>query len=184
MKLSGFIKHTMRKLQCLALAAFVTLPALSQGGTIKGTVTTSDLGDPLALAHVVIKGSTTGVTTDNEGRYSIAAPESGSVLVYSYVGYNTVEVVYTDQTIIDVKLDPEITEMDQVIVIGYGTVKKSDLTGAVSVVSTSQMAKTNAPSLDRALQGKATGVMVSSTSGRPGSEPTVKIRGIGSINRE
>jgi TonB-linked SusC/RagA family outer membrane protein len=166
------------------LFALVTQPALTQEGTIKGRVTAGDTDDPLPYAHVLVKGSTTGTVTDNEGNYSIKLPEPGAVLVFSFVGYISREIDVAGQTNLDVVLNPDITEMDQVVVIGYGTVKKRDLTGSVSVVSSQQMTKTNAPSLDRALQGKAAGVLVSGTSGRPGSEPTVKIRGIGSINRQ
>ncbi len=162
----------------------VSTSLFAQPAKIQGTVTTKDTGEPLPFVNVYLKGSTTGTVTDGSGFYSMDAPLPGTILVFSFVGYIEKEVEYTGQEKIDVTLDPEITAMDEVVVIGYGTMKKKDLSGAVSVVSSEQIIKTNASSFDNALQGKAAGVMVSGTSGRPGAEPTVKIRGIGSINRE
>lgn len=174
----------LKRRMWISLLFIFSVRLFAQENMITGTVTTGDTGEPLPYANVLIKGTTRGAVTDATGRFTISAPEPGGVLVFSYIGYVTQEVAFAGQSVIDVILNLELTEMDQVVVIGYGTVKKSDLTGAVSVVSSETVTKTNAPSLDRALQGKAAGVMVTSTSGRPGAEPSVKIRGIGSINRQ
>jgi TonB-linked SusC/RagA family outer membrane protein len=184
MKMPIDFMHTLSALFLTWLFACIPLISFAQEPVVRGMVKASDTGEPLPFAHVVIKGTTQGAITDNDGRFSLPAPAPGTKLVVTYVAYIPEEISWEGQSEVEVTLDPEVTEMDQVIVIGYGTVKKSDLTGAVSVVSSDQVTDTHAPSLDRALQGKATGVMVSATSGRPGSEPTVKIRGIGSINRE
>jgi TonB-linked SusC/RagA family outer membrane protein len=168
----------------IILFCLVSTSLFAQQVKIQGTVTVKDSGEPLPFVNVYIKGTTTGTVTDGTGFYSMDAPMPGAIMVFSFVGYIESEVTYSGQDRVDVILEPEITSMDEVVVIGYGTMKKRDLSGSVSVVSSDQIIKTHASSFDNALQGKAAGVMVVGTSGRPGSEPTVKIRGIGSINRE
>ncbi|MCF8225979.1 MAG: TonB-dependent receptor [Bacteroidales bacterium] len=149
---------------------------------VSGTVSEASTGDPLIGATIVVKGSSTGTVTDLNGAYSINVPGDDAVLQFSYVSYETKEVVVGNQTIIDVALVETATELEDVVVIGYGTVKKEDLTGAVAVVSSEDLNRTPIATFQKALQGKAPGVLVSQTSGRPGGGTSIRIRGIGSIN--
>ncbi len=150
--------------------------------TISGKV--SDAADGLGMpgVNVVVKGSTIGAITDLDGNYSIDVAGPGAVLHYSYVGYLSQEIPVGSQTEINVELQEDIRALEEVVVIGYGTVKKQDLTGSVAVVSAKELAKTPSANLSQALQGRASGVMVTQ-SGKPGSGVTIRIRGIGSINQ-
>ncbi len=146
--------------------------------TVTGTVTDeTDSGIP--GANVLIEGTTTGVVTDLDGKFSISAsPED--VLLISYIGYQTQKIPVGSQTSINVKLGTDTEFLDEVVVIGYGTAKKSDLTGAVSQVTTESFERQPITRVEEALQGRAAGVSVSS-SGAPGSGAKVRIRGANSI---
>jgi TonB-linked SusC/RagA family outer membrane protein len=138
-------------------------------------------GTPLAGVSVQVKGGTVGTSTDNNGQYSITAPENAT-LKFSYIGYLNQEVAVNGQNVVDVQLIVSDQAMDQVVVIGYGTQRKKDLTGAVSVVTAADIA--NRPIVDagEALQGKAAGVQVTSNSGKPGAGLTIRVRGSSSIS--
>lgn len=156
----------------------------AQQRTISGKVMDAETGEALIGATVQITGSTTGTVTNVEGEYSLQVPGSGTVLIFSYVGYESEERAVADNFRIDVSLAPSSTELEDVVVIGYGVKKKADLSSAISVVTAEEISRSGAPSFDNALQGRASGVLVSQTSGMPGSTPSVKIRGIGSINQD
>lgn len=151
---------------------------------VSGTVNDAASGDPLIGATVVVKGTSNGTVTDLDGNYTITVQGANAVLQFSYVSYETKEVTVGDQTVIEVALNESATELEDVVVIGYGTVKKDDLTGAVAVVSSEDLNRTPVGTFQKALQGKAPGVLVSQTSGRPGGGTTIRIRGIGSISRD
>lgn len=146
--------------------------------TISGTVTDSE-NYPIIGGSVVIKGTSTGVITDIDGNYTIQAAQN-QTLVFSYVGMDSKEVLITNQTIIDVRLT-EGVELSEVVVIGYGTVKKSDLTGAVSSVSAKDLQANIARSAASALQGRVAGVSVSNVGGQPGAGMSINIRGLSSL---
>ncbi|MEO8823914.1 MAG: TonB-dependent receptor [Ginsengibacter sp.] len=151
-----------------------------QNITVTGIVSGSD-GNPLIGASIHIKGSTIGVTSDANGAFSIStAPDA--VLVVSYVGFQTSEISVNNRTSINVILQPLTTSLTDVVVIGYGTQKKEDLTGAVSVVTSKDIE--NRPIIDagEALQGKAAGVQVTSNSGKPAAGLSIRIRGSSSIS--
>lgn len=157
------------------------LTVSGQTATVTGTVSSSDANEPLIGVTVQVKSNPKIATaTDIDGRYTINVPK-GSVLRFSYIGYGTAERK-VDSNTIDVILDPETDMLDEVVVIGYGSVKKSDLTGSVSSVNSDKLTKTPAVSLSNALQGQAAGVTVNSLTGRPGAAAEVRIRGVGSIN--
>jgi TonB-linked SusC/RagA family outer membrane protein len=144
--------------------------------TIKGTVTDAQ-NIPLPGVTVKLKGSTIAVSTDVNGKYSITVPGTGGMLVFTFLGFTTQEIPVGTQTVIDVKLAEESKTLNEVVVVGYATQKKKDLTGAVTVVNVEDMIKTPTGSVNEQLQGQAAGVTVVS-SGMPGQEPDVHIRGV------
>lgn len=148
---------------------------------ISGTVTSND-GLPLAGANVLFKGDTKGATTGVDGKFSLAVPQGKNTLVVSYIGYITREIQVDGQTAIEVRLTEDQSELSNVVVIGYGTAKKSDLTGSVVSVRSEELKAVPATTLDQALQGRAAGVQVTQISGKPGAETSIRIRGTSSIN--
>ena len=150
--------------------------------TVTGQVTDASTGESIIGATVVVKGTTRGTVTDLDGHYSIDVPDQNAVLEFSYVGYLTQEIPVGDQVTINVGLAIDLQELEEVVVIGYGTQRKDDLTGSVAVVDVEEMTKSNYNSFDQALQGRSAGVYVASNSGKPGANATVKIRGIGSLS--
>ena len=158
------------------------LSAFTQDFRISGKVTDSGSGEPVPGATIAIKGTTNGTITDLNGVYELSAASGDVTLVFSFVGYKTKEVQVEGRSTVDVGLDLDLTNLEEVIVVGYGTQKKEDLTGSIAVVNVDEMNKSNFTTLSNAFQGRAAGVNVMATSGRPGSEATVKVRGIGSIS--
>jgi TonB-dependent starch-binding outer membrane protein SusC len=156
---------------------------IKTGIIIKGKVLSENGGTPMIGVNVFLKGTTLGTITDLSGNYSIETSEGNGTLLFSFIGYVTQEIEINSRTEINISLMEDQKELDEVVVIGYGTQKKSDLTGSVAVVSGKDLKKDNSSSLDKALQGKAPGVFVTQTSGRPGSSVSIKIRGIGSITK-
>jgi len=148
---------------------------------ITGTVTSTD-GLPMPGVTVTVVGTSAGTITDEDGHYQIRNVETGDVLQFSFVGMKTQEYVVGDKDVIDVVMEEDYKEIEEVVVIGYGTQNADDLTGSVAVVQVDEMKKANFATIDRALQGRAAGVLVTQNSGAPGSGMTIKVRGIGSIN--
>jgi TonB-linked SusC/RagA family outer membrane protein len=143
--------------------------------TVTGTVT-DEKGETLPGVNVSLKGSTLATSTDAQGKYSITLPDANAVLIFSYVGYASQQVLVNGQTVINVKLKDEATSLTEVVVVGYSTQRKKDLTGAVTVVDVKNLNKTASSSVNAQLQGQASGVSVIG-SGQPGEEPQVRIRG-------
>ena len=131
---------------------------------------------------MIIEGTVTGISTDLNGKYSLIKPVSGAKLCHSHLLVIPQAVTYAGQPVLDVSLKQMTKELDQVVVIGYGTIKKSDLTGSVASVSSKEIGKVSPDNIQSALQGRVAGLMVTSTSGGPGSEPVIRIRGIGTVN--
>ncbi|MDN5216480.1 TonB-dependent receptor [Fulvivirgaceae bacterium BMA12] len=148
---------------------------------VSGKVT-DDVGEGLPGVNVVIKGTSIGTVTDAEGSYSIQVPDENTILVFSYVGYAQQEVTVGSRSVIDVSMSADVTLFNEVVVIGYGYQKRSDLTGAVGSVSEEKLKERPATSLNQALSGKIAGVQVNTNSGRPGGKTNVRIRGFSSIN--
>lgn len=160
-------------------ASFV--PAVTmQEKVVTGKVTSAD-GETLPGVNILIKGRSAGTVTDADGNYSIAAPGPESVLVFSYIGFSQEEIVVGNQSVINVIMTPSLETLSEVVVIGYGVVKKSDLTGSVSSVKADELKAVPVTSFDQALQGRAAGVQVTQTSGAPGAETSIRIRGVSSI---
>lgn len=157
-----------------------TVSSVSAQTVLKGTVT-DDQNLPLPGVSVLIKNTFKGTMTDSEGKYSITVQPSDTI-VFSMVGMVTQEIPAGSRTVIDITLATETTVMDEVVVIGYGTVRKSDLTGSVSSVKTEDLLKVTSLSPEQGLQGKVPGVQVISTSGAPGAGAAVRVRGVGTFN--
>lgn len=163
----------------LALLIFVSsLGVFAQGLQVKGVVTSADDGQPIPGVSVVVKGTTTGMITDLDGKYTLSAPVN-STLVFSFVGMKTQEIAVGGRTTINVVLASEQTDIDEVVVVGYGTQKKSLVTGAISKIGNEDLKKTSDMRVTQALQGKTAGVVISSNSGQPGDQISIRIRGIG-----
>ncbi|MCW2118823.1 SusC/RagA family TonB-linked outer membrane protein [Flavobacterium sp. 7A] len=158
----------------------VTTKALQQN-KIKGTVKDTD-GMPIPGVNVMVKGTTNGTTTDLDGNYILAITPTDKILVFSYLGMQTTEVTINGKKVVNVSLKSDAAVLDEVVVIGYGTIRKSDVTGSLSSVSTEDINKTQNTSIAQAIQGRAAGVTVSKGSGTPGATPTVRIRGTGTVN--
>lgn len=146
---------------------------------ITGKVT-GDNNLPLSGVSVTLKGTSRGTTTDNEGNYTLTVPEDGTLLV-SYIGYEPQEVAVKSQSVVNITLAPANKQMEQVVVVGYGTQRKKDVTGSISTIRGEEISRQPVLSADQALQSKAAGVEVSANGGRPGASPVVRIRGIGTV---
>lgn len=149
--------------------------------TIKGVIN-DEQGETIIGASVIVKGEDTGTTSDMDGRFSLEAPE-GATLVISYIGYHTQEVKVRKRSLLHIVLKEDNQLLDEVVVVGYGTVKKSDLTGSVSGVSNRQYKNQPVQRVENILQGRTPGVEVTATSGMPGASMKVRVRGITSINK-
>lgn len=143
----------------------------------------NDKGEPLPGVSVVEKGTNNGTTTRADGTFSIEVSSTSAILTFSYVGFRNVEIaVNNPSALANVILQPDVNSLDDIVVIGYGTVKKSDLTGAVAVVKADKLMDMPVPNITQALQGKVAGVDVSVNSNAPGAGAKVRVRGLGSIN--
>ncbi len=147
---------------------------------VSGKVTSDD-GEPLPGVNIVIKGTTRGTVTSTDGNYNITVPDANAVLVFSSIGYTTEEVVVGSRTTIDIMLVSDIQSLSEIVVVGYGTQKKATVTGAISSVKSDQITALPVLNAQEALQGRAAGVTVVNN-GAPGSTPTVRIRGLSTIN--
>ena len=148
--------------------------------TITGTVTDEN-GEPLPGVSISIKGTTRGTVTDLDGNYAIEVKDPSAMLVFSYVGHISQTITVSDQKIIDVTMEADIFGLEEVVVIGYGTIRKSDLTGSVSTVKGDVLENVPASRVDQILQGKAAGVQVTQIDGTPGSGSSIRIRGGNSV---
>ncbi|MBW6498056.1 MAG: TonB-dependent receptor [Bacteroidales bacterium] len=149
---------------------------------IRGTVAGSDTGETLPGVNVVVKGTTRGTTTNIDGAFQIEVQPADQALVFSFIGYEDQEIVIGTADVIQVVLQISSTQLEEFVVIGYGTVRKSDLTGAVSSLKAEDIAKITALHPEKALQGKVTGVQIITTSGAPGAGAAVRVRGVGTFN--
>ncbi|WP_155601190.1 carboxypeptidase-like regulatory domain-containing protein, partial [Zobellia amurskyensis] len=159
----------------LLCAPFFALAQLNVTGTV-----IDDLGLPLPGASIVLKGTTNGVTTDFDGKFSIQANE-GDVLVFSYIGLKNKEVIVTSE-VVNVAMESDISQLDEVVIIGYGTTTKKDATGAVQLLTADDLNKGAITTADQMITGKSAGVRVVSNGGDPDAEINIRIRGGSSLN--
>lgn len=156
------------------------LTALQQAKKITGTVTDA-AGEPIIGANVVVKGTTNGTITDLDGNFSLEVPEN-SLLEISYIGYLTQSVAVQGQTDLRIALKEDSQSLDEVVVVGYGVQKKSDVTGSVTSISKERLSKIPVANVLQAIQGAAAGITITQSSAAPGDEPSALVRGKNSIN--
>ncbi|NMC37973.1 MAG: TonB-dependent receptor [Bacteroidales bacterium] len=156
--------------------------AAVQQQRVTGTITDASSGEPLVGVNIVVEGTTTGTMTDVNGKYTIEVPNRNSVLAISYIGYVAQKINVGGRAVVDVTMESDLKALEEVVVTGYGTVRKSDLTGSVSSIKTEQILQLPTQRVDQAIQGRATGVFILNTDGSPGGNTMIRIRGSNSIN--
>lgn len=170
----------MRVLLLLLLSlTVVTVEAQIQ---VSGRITQQADNAPAIGVTVMVQGTTTGTVTDFDGQYSITVPDRNAVLVFSYTGFASQEIVVGDRNSIDVALDESVSQLDEIVVTGYGVQVRSNISGSVSSIDAEDIAERPILRVEQALQGRAAGVQVAQVSGSPGSSLTVRVRGVGTIN--
>jgi len=171
----------MKKLLSFLFLFCFTLTVFSQNIQIKGVVLAGEDNSPLIGVNVAVKGTTNGVITDLDGQFTLSVPPR-STLVVSYVGYKSQEVVVTDAKSLRILLIEDSQTLEEVVVVGYGVQKKSVVTAAISKVTAQDLKNTSPTRVEDALKGKVSGVQITQSSGQPGSDSKVRIRGIGTVN--
>lgn len=170
----------MKRILTILFTVLIVAKAMAQGTTVSGKITDSQDGTELVGATVVEAGTSNGTITDIDGNYSLTVSGPDAVLQFSFVGYETREVPVNNQTTINVALELDMSELDEVVVIGYGTANQSELTTAVAKVGSEDIVKTPNSNPMQSLQGKVAGVQITS-SGAPGASPNVRVRGLGTF---
>ncbi len=164
-----------------ALAVLTLVSVLAQSKTISGRVTSAEEPEGVPGASVVVKGTTQGVITDLDGSYSINVPSDASTLVFSFVGYLSKEMPIGSSSIINVILDVDVKTLNEVVVVGYGTQERREITGSVASIDAKTIENLVSPSFESQLAGRAPGVSVTTPSGILGSAPIIRIRGVNSL---
>ncbi|MBC6989648.1 MULTISPECIES: SusC/RagA family TonB-linked outer membrane protein [Hymenobacter] len=171
------------RLFLMLLASVIALTAQGQTRQVTGRVFSGTDKSPLPGVSVVLKGTTTATATDNDGKFTLAVPASGDgVLVFSSIGYDATEARLGSGSTVDVTLKEKTTALNDVVVVGYGTQRKRDVTGSVASVTAEQVAETPIARADQILQGRVSGVQVTQTNSEPGGNVSIRIRGTNSIN--
>ena len=185
-RIKALVSHPLWKNGRVFLLSFLigltSLDTYGQARTVSGKVTASDDGSSLPGVTLIIKGTTQGTVTDIDGNFSIDVESDDAVLVASFVGYKTMEKIVGAASQINFDLELDVETLEEVVVVGYGTQKKSDLTGAVASVTGDALRGTVTASVDQALQGRVAGVQVTQNSGQPGGAVSIRVRGTTSIN--
>ena len=174
------LKELARKAVSTLFLSMLCLVAFAQGHQVSGIVKDAT-GESLIGANVLVKGTTNGAITDFEGKFSLSDVKSSDILVFSYIGCVTQEIKVGNQTQFDVTLNDDSQALEEVVVIGYGTVKRKDLTGSVTSVGADKLAAVPVASATEALTGKMAGVQITTTEGSPDAEMRIRVRGGGSI---
>ncbi|MAZ29584.1 MAG: SusC/RagA family TonB-linked outer membrane protein [Cytophagaceae bacterium] len=156
--------------------------AYSQDTVVQGVITDATTGQSIPGVNVIVKDSSTGTSSDMDGSYSISGISQGDVLVFSFLGFETMEITIGDDDKIDVALAPVTNQLDELVIVGYGKKKKRNLTGSVTSVGSEEISKANQQDAVSLLQGRAAGVQVTSNSGAPGGGMTIRVRGSSSLN--
>ncbi|SMC62118.1 SusC/RagA family TonB-linked outer membrane protein [Cellulophaga tyrosinoxydans] len=168
----------MKHIILLLSTIFFTTISWSQEFTINGNVKDSNINDVLPGVNVVVKNQTRGTTSDFDGNFTLDKIKVGDVLVFSYIGYTTKEIAIKNANFLNLTLDEDVSALSEVVVVGYGTQTKKEITGAVSVIGAETIEDLNPTRIEQALQGQVAGVQITSESGSPGSGSSIRIRGI------
>jgi hypothetical protein len=155
---------------------------MAQTRDVSGVVTSADDGSTIPGASIVVKGTTLGTVTDMDGRFTLKIPTGAKTLAISFVGFAATEVAVTDSKSYKIVLQSERVAVDEVVVVAFGTAKKSSLTGAITSVNAASLEKRPVTNVLSALSGAAAGVQVNTSYGPPASDPSIRIRGFGSVN--
>ncbi len=181
------------RLTCLVLVLMMNVPttraetnnvlnnSVLQGITIRGVIVDAD-NQPMPGVNIRVQGTTTGVITDSRGNYTITVPSSDAVLQFSFMGYKSQDIVVGDQRAINITMEEDSMEIEEVVVVAYGTARKKDLTGAVSSIDNKVIAQQQLASVSRAFEGTVAGVRTSSITGQPGTDAKIVVRGKGSVD--
>lgn len=172
----------MRKLLLILILLTAGSVVMAQERVVTGKVVYDDGTSALPGTTILVKGTSIGTVTDIEGEYSIRVPDKYTTLVVSSIGYETQEIEIGDRTVINITMEMSTSQLSEVVVIGYGSREKKDLTGSIGVVDEQALSRVSAMTPQLALQGNVSGVRVINNSGRPGEEPTIRIRGLGTFN--
>src|SRR5690606_4312461 len=172
------------KIICSTLLFCSVVFGANAQNTVRGRVI-DETGMPMLGVNVVLKGTNTGTNTDFDGNYSLNVSGASPTLVFSYLGYVTQEIAVGSQSVVNISLNPDVSTLSEVVVIGYGTQKKESVTGSVVSIKGEDLGQVQTTNFQQALQGRAAGVQISTTSTRPGSDNSViRIRGVRSLNAD
>ncbi len=177
----NFNQLVMRNYLLAVMMLFSFAFAFAQERVVTGTVTDVETGDPVPGANVVVKGTTAGTVTDMNGKYSITIVEDGAVLVFSFVGYVTQEILVGNQSVIDVALHPDITALSEIVVVGYGTQEKKEITSAVASVKEEDFITGNVQNPTALIEGKVAGLTIAKAGGNPNGGYEVRLRGLSTL---
>ena len=185
------MSHSLKKLFLLTILALLAAAApataqsaAQQGNTVRGKISDRN-GEPLPGVYVTVKGdSYNGVMSDADGNYAIVVRSADAILEFSFLGMRTVQEAIAGRSRLDVTLTEDYTQLDQSVIIGYGAVKKKDIAGSIQNITSSELQKVNTPDFERAIQGRISGVQITSSSGIPGSSFSILVRGRGSISAD
>lgn len=171
----------MKKCLLILLPVLCAITGWSQERTVTGKVTSAEDGLPIPGVNVIVEGTTKGTATDADGQFSLQLASTENSLVFSFVGFKSITLDVTGRTVVDVQMESDVTALEEVVVVGYGTQRKRDVTGAITSLKGEQIADLPNANPLNSIQGKAAGVIVTN-SGQAGTAPTLRIRGVGSIS--
>ena len=171
----------MKRFYLVVIAMMLAFGIMAQDRTITGTVKDKKDGNTIPGASIVVKGTTIGTTTTLDGSFSLKVPAKTTLLEVSFLGYKKLEVAVGNQAKFDIELESDVIGLEELVVVGYGSTKKMDLTGSVTTVKSDKLGNQPAANIGQVLQGKVAGVQVTNN-GAPGAAPTIRIRGLGTVN--
>ncbi|HEY9048161.1 MAG TPA: TonB-dependent receptor [Ohtaekwangia sp.] len=170
----------IRYLTVYSLFMIASLQVLAQGKEVKGLVTSSD-NQPIPGVSIVIKGTTSGTSTDSNGNYTLTVPDNEAILVYSFIGFATQEKRVGEDAVLNITMTEQLNTLQEIVVVGYGTQKREDITGSVSSVPKERLAQLPVTNVLHAMEGTTAGVYITQNSSAPGSSASVLVRGVNSI---
>lgn len=161
---------------------WLSIPALAQERIVSGKITSAEDGSPVPGVNILVKGTNTGTTTGIDGTYTLAVPATSNILVISFIGYRTVEIEVGNRAMINVPLEPDSKQLSEVVVVGYGTQIKQEMTGNVASIKGSDIQNQPVPTFEQSLQGRAAGVYIEAGNGKLGQGIKVRVRGSSSVS--